>query len=60
MHEACKGQWKASVRVQHQRPGAKTTEVEARMAACVCFFFQLESMTGKLHNRPLTDSKYGG
>ena len=29
--EACEGQWKATVRVQSQGPGAKTTEVEAHM-----------------------------
>ena len=33
------GQWRATVRVQHRRPGAKTTEVETCMAACVGFFF---------------------
>ena len=33
-HEACEGQWKATVRVQRWRrgPGAKTTEVEACVA----------------------------
>ena len=29
---ACEGQWRATVRVQRQGPGAKTTEVEARVA----------------------------
>ena len=52
--EACEDQ--ATVRMQHQWPGAKTTEVEARMTACVCFFFnelfQLWTMTSKLHGRP--------
>ena len=35
MCEACEGQWRATVslvRVQHWGPGAKTTEVEARVA----------------------------
>ena len=36
VHEACEGQWRATVRVQRWQPGAKTTEVEARMAlVCV-------------------------
>ena len=29
---ACEGQWRATVRVQRRGPGAKTTEVEARVA----------------------------
>ena len=35
MCEACEGQWRATVslvRVQRRGPGAKTTEVEARVA----------------------------
>ena len=30
--EVCEGQWRATVRVQHRGPGAKTTEVEVRVA----------------------------
>ena len=30
--EACEVQWRATVRVQHRGPGAKITEVEARVA----------------------------
>ena len=30
-HEACEGQWRATVRVQRRGPGAKTTKVEARV-----------------------------
>ena len=30
--EAGEGQWRATVRVQRRGPGAKTTEVEARVA----------------------------
>ena len=34
--EACKGQWRATVRVQSQGPRAKRTEVVARVAlVCV-------------------------
>ena len=33
-------QWRATVRVQHQQPGVKTTEVETRIAACVYVFLQ--------------------
>ena len=32
MRKACEGQWRATVRVQRHGPGAKTTEVEARVA----------------------------
>ena len=33
VREACEeGQWRATVRVQRRGPGAKTTEVEARVA----------------------------
>ena len=34
--EACKGHWRATVRVQHQGPRAKRTEVVARVVlVCV-------------------------
>ena len=44
--EACEGQWRATVRVQRWGPGAKTTEVEARVAL-VC--------ASTDDGRPLTD-----
>ena len=31
-HEACEGQWRATIRVQRLGPGAKTTEVEVCVA----------------------------
>ena len=51
MHEAYEGQWMASVRVHCRQPRTKMTELEACIAACVCFVFyklsQLWTMTGK-------------
>ena len=32
LHAACEGRWRATVRVQRRGPGAKMTEVEARVA----------------------------
>ena len=55
--------WRASVRVQCQRPGVKTTEVEACMAACVCFFLklsQLRTMADKLYSSLLMDGRHEG
>ena len=37
--EACKSQWRTTVRVERRRPGTKMTEVEARVATFgLCFY----------------------
>ena len=44
--EACEGQWRATVRVQCQGPGAKMTEVEARVALVCASTDDGRSLTG--------------
>ena len=59
VREACEGQWRATVRVQHRGPGTKTTEVEGRVAL-VCASTDdgrpLTGVTNLLYGRWLTGS----
>ena len=48
-HEACEGQWRATVRVQHREPRAKTTEVETCMTLVCASTNDDRPLTGGTH-----------